>query len=289
MGSLRVLENREFFLYWVAAYLFWLPIFASVKLGFLTNEQLGYFVIEALSLLYIVFLTAISMFILRLKGRDYSSLGEYLGLTLKNFGDGLIYGGLATLPLFVLLLAILFLIVSGNIDLVDSFFLGSLPLIIIRDFNGGFIPLAAFFHWTLNGFISFSLLMAIPYRLASEHMEQGKAYIATFVPWCGFYNGLFYKIVFGLPLGVSIMGELIDIVVLGGLFLIAFIITGNSLGLILAYIFIYEAPVKACVYYGWGLFGLAFMLLIGLIWQILSVVIYFRRKFIGGGFSNGDV
>ena len=89
---------------------------------------------------------------------------------------------------------------------------------------------------------------------------------------------MFYTVIFGLSLQVSLVGEFIDITILGLLFLEVYKKVRSSLGLIIAYVFFYEAPVKASIYYGLGYFALLLILIIGAAWSAVSVIMYILGK-----------
>jgi len=261
-------------LYWLIAYVFWLPIYVLLKMGYIDVNELNYFTIAIQNVLFSLILLLTALFIIRIKGENISK--KYFGLEVSNVIDIIIYSGLAVLPFAVLYLIALFLIYRGlNIE---PHIMASLPLFIVKDFSKELVPIVGIMHWTWNGIISFMLLQAFPYEIAEREFGAKKGFALTFILWSGMYNGLFYTIIFGLPLPVTLLGEIIDVVILGFIFLLVYRKVRNCLGLIIAYVFVYEAPVKACVYYGWGLSALIPLMILGILWQLVSLSIYIERK-----------
>jgi len=263
-------------LYWIMAYIFWIPVYVAAKAGMFLTTSLTYYHILSLSLLDILYLSALAAIILKRSDKEVPL--RFFGLKVNSLRDIFVYSGLAIFPVTIMSFIIfLVLVLSGDFQM-NSFIAGSLPTFITQEFSKEMVPIVGIFHWTLSGIISFVLLQAFPYELAEQCLEKKIAFIATFVLWSGLYNGMFYTVIFGLSLQVSLVGEFIDITILGLLFLEVYKKVRSSLGLIIAYVFFYEAPVKASIYYGLGYFALLLILIIGAAWSAVSVIMYILGK-----------
>ncbi len=234
--------------YWFVAYAYWLVFFISLRfLGFDLNA-LSYFYVLALNLLYLILLSSIAIIIIYKSGLELS--GKLFGLSVIDPCDTFLYSGLAMILEIILVPFSLYLIIYDGC--IESFVLSSLPQFIARAFPRIIVPIIGILHWTISGVVSFVLLQAFPYEIAERHIGSNKAFLVTLVLWIGLYNGLFYVLVLGLPLQVTVLGEVIDVIILGIAYLLVYRKVRSIIGLLIAYVFVYEAPVKACIYYGWG-------------------------------------
>ena len=256
-------------LYWFIAYVFWLPVYAGSKLGYIDELNFSYGQILTLNISYLLTLLATAMVILHIL--DHGESMERFGLKSGNLKTSLMYSGLALIPSFIISLAILVFIINGSID-PNTFLQGNLPAFIEKEFSRELVPLAGLLHWFISGFTSFMLLQAFPIELSYGKLKTIKVFLVNLMLWSGLYNGLFYSLLFNLPLNVSIMGEAVDIIVLGFFFMATYMKTRNCLWLIIGYVLVYEAPVKACIYYGWGTNALIAILIIGVAWSIYGII-----------------
>ncbi|BES81827.1 hypothetical protein PABY_13940 [Pyrodictium abyssi] len=107
------------------------------------------------------------------------------------------------------------------------------------DLDPRILPVAASLFWMLTGLLCFSLVQAF----ILESLPRR--------PWSPLLAGVLFVAMYNAPL---LTGEwkMDDVIVLGMAYPVAYYMARNSIGLIGAYVAVYELPVAAAVLHGWG-------------------------------------
>ena len=182
---------------------------------------------------------------------------KLLGLESKDFSKSLRLSLIFVAPIPILRLY-LFLVhnIPNTNDVPSWFFIAPRPI----------IPLIAMLRWIIGGIITFSIIAGFSIELLdrNEVLTKRTAFL-VFLILCGFYNAPLTYFLYGKLITVSLVGEIIDIVMLG-IGLMIYIKTRNALGIIIAYALIYEGPVNIAILFGWGAIGY-------ILWQIFWLLV----------------
>ena len=259
---------KIFIVYWIIGYIL-LFLWGYLCLYGIIAINAAFMV--AINIVNILVLFAISVLLLKLSNIELNL--QFYGLSKNNTHESIIMGGIAGAPFTVM--SAIFLLYLGNAA--KDYAKYSVPTW-LQTLEGYSMALTAIVFWLLNGIISIALLQAFSYEILGNITTKKKAIIIITILWAGIYNGIAFSIITGTPLGVSMAGEIIDIIYLGIIFMYLYTKTRNSIGLILAYVFAYEAPVKAAILLGLGTWALFTMNIICLIWSLASIIVYTKKN-----------
>ncbi len=191
------------------------------------------------------------------------TLGDLrLGLEVRGLWESLIYSGAVYSAASIILFAVASLLGYDPLSLLLRNAMNYKGTPWFQSLPRQFLPLAAFITWLLSGFLVFSLLVAYPY----ENMGR-KNLPLVMLALILFYN---------LPL---MTGEwkLDDIIFLGLIYPLIYSKTGNSLGLVLNYVALYEFPVAVSVLIGWGETAFWFFMAFRVTWSLICLFLSVYR------------
>lgn len=239
----------------------------------LTHMRLSFPMILLINFTYLLAFTGVAIFLSRILKRE---VNEMFGLRREGILESLMLAG-AIYFIVVCLPAIIFILMSGANakELITKWVESAEKPRWFYEFPRELVPLIALLVWSISGIGIFVFLQAFLYECLRF---KPKKYVLPLVmaTTCLIYNA---------PL-VSGAWKPDDILVLGVLYPLVYHKTRNSVGLILTYVLIFEAPVLWAFWFGWGWTVFWYFIYCRFIWSLCCLLVLLSRYIGIAGFHS---